>query len=106
MYVPSAVILHEVPGDRASLSFFVSRCYAEGAGKAAMRRHLASGSAIDTERDYTRSVALAAVRRLFSFNRIDFLKGAVMLMGLASAAVGYVRGRLAPNVGAERDLDG
>jgi GT2 family glycosyltransferase len=106
MYVPSAVILHDVPADRASASFFVSRCYAEGAGKAVMRRHLASASAIDTERDYTRSVALAALRRLVAFNRVEFLQGAMMFVGLVSAGVGYVRGRLAPGVKAERDVDG
>jgi GT2 family glycosyltransferase len=106
LYVPSAVILHEVPADRASVPFFISRCYAEGAGKAVMRRHLASGSAIDTERDYTRSVALAALRRLVAFRRIDFVQGVMMLAGLVSAGVGYVRGRLATSVKAERDVDG
>jgi GT2 family glycosyltransferase len=93
MYVPSAVIYHEVPASRASISFFVSRCYAEGAGKALMRNNLDSDSAIDTERDYARRVALAALKRLFLRGPKALAQGLAMLLGLASAGMGYVRTR-------------
>jgi O-antigen biosynthesis protein len=95
MYVPSAVINHDVPADRASFAFFVARTYSEGAGKALMRNNLASGSAIETERDYARTVVLSALRRMSQFKVTAVLQGLVMLLGLASAGAGYVRGRTA-----------
>lgn len=98
MYVPSAVIYHDVPADRASFAFFVSRTYSEGAGKALMRNNLDSGSAIDTERDYARTVALSALRRLVLLRLTALLQGLVILLGLASAGTGYLRARLVPAV--------
>jgi GT2 family glycosyltransferase len=95
MYVPSAVIFHRVPTTRASLNFFVSRCYAEGAGKALMRRNLDSESVIDVERDYVRTVALVAMQRLLLFRLSAVLQGLVILLGLASAGTGYARVRTA-----------
>lgn len=86
VYVPSAVINHDVPAGRASLRFFVSRCFAEGRGKAAMCGKLGSSSAIDTERDYVRNSARTAARRLIS---LRWFQGLAMLLGLASAGVGY-----------------
>jgi GT2 family glycosyltransferase len=87
VYVPSAVINHDVPAGRASLRFFVSRCFAEGRGKAAMSRKLANASAIDTERDYARNTARTAARRLVS---LRWVHGLAMLLGLASAGAGYM----------------
>lgn len=91
VYVPSAVINHDVPAGRASLRFFVSRCFAEGRGKAAMSRKLGNSSAIDTERDYVRNSARAAARRLAS---LRWAQGLAMLIGLASAGMGYLTVRL------------
>jgi GT2 family glycosyltransferase len=103
MYVPSAVILHEVPASRGSFRFFVSRCFSEGAGKAAMRANFDSSSAVATEYAYVRDVALAALQRLAELNWTAVLQGLTMLLGLASAAVGYVRGRMmAPRAGSAR----
>lgn len=96
MYVPTAVIFHDVPASRTSLGFFTSRCYAEGSGKALMRKHLDSGSAIDTERDYARVVAVAALRRPVLLRWQAILQGLVILLGLACAGTGYVRGCLHP----------
>jgi len=96
MYVPSAVIFHDVPSSRASLRFFTSRCYAEGSGKALMRRHLKSRSVVATERSYARTVVIAACRRLVAPRRKSVLQGLVMLVGLASAGTGYLGGMLAP----------
>jgi GT2 family glycosyltransferase len=95
MYVPSAVIRHEVPAARASFRFFVERCYSEGAGKAAMRSNL-TGSAVQAEHGYVRATALAALRRLAALRVTPLIQGLVMVVGLASAAAGYAGGRLAP----------
>ncbi|MET0898798.1 MAG: glycosyltransferase family 2 protein [Mycobacterium sp.] len=89
MYVPSAVILHEVPLRRATFGFFVQRCLSEGRGKAAMRDRLGSDSAIDTERDYVRQAAVRAVRNVVSFEPQRARRGAAALTGLAYAGAGF-----------------
>jgi GT2 family glycosyltransferase len=94
MYVPDAVILHDVPTDRASLGFFLRRCYAEGAGKAAMERHLAHPVATQDEHDYARTMLKASMQRLLRLHRTENRQGLVMLAGLASAGAGYARGLL------------
>jgi GT2 family glycosyltransferase len=95
MYVPSAVILHDVPAARASFGYFVARCFSEGAGKAAMRVNLGSSSAVNTEYSYVQSAALTALRRLAQLRWTATLKGLTMILGLASAGAGYLRGRVA-----------
>lgn len=94
MYVPTATINHIVPRSRASLGFFIGRCFDEGRGKAAMVEKLqsVSSSAIDNERDYARTVLCVALRRLSSLGWTATLQGLVILMGLASAGVGYLSG--------------
>jgi GT2 family glycosyltransferase len=94
MYVPSAVILHDVPAVRGSIGFFVARCYSEGAGKAAMRVNLGSSSAVDAEYGYVREAALTALRRLAQFRWAAILQGLTIVLGLASAGAGYLRGRV------------
>jgi GT2 family glycosyltransferase len=94
MYVPSAVILHEVPAARESFGYFVARCFSEGAGKAAMRANLGSNSAVDAEFRYVQDTALTALRRLAQFRWSTILQGLAMVVGLASAAAGYLRGRV------------
>lgn len=93
MYVPSAVVFHEVPQDRASFSFFMSRCYSEGAGKALMQLNLQTDDAVDTEHAYVRDVAQAALRRLAQLRWTAVLQSLVMSLGLVSAGLGYLRER-------------
>jgi GT2 family glycosyltransferase len=93
MYVPSAVVFHEVPEERASFSFFLSRCFSEGAGKALMQLNLQTDDAVDTEHAYVRDVARAALRRLAQIRPTAVVQGLVMLLGLASAGLGYLRER-------------
>jgi GT2 family glycosyltransferase len=99
MYVPDAVILHDVPADRASLGFFLRRCYAEGAGKAVMERHLAHAAATQNEHDYTRTMLKASMQRLRGRHRAENWQGLAMLAGLASAGAGYARGLLGSSAG-------
>jgi GT2 family glycosyltransferase len=92
MYVPTATINHIVPRSRASLGFFISRCFAEGRGKAVMvkKLELVSAAAINTERDYAWKAVRVALGRLSSLRWAANLQGLVMLLGLASAASGYL----------------
>jgi GT2 family glycosyltransferase len=89
MYVPSAVIFHEVPRDRASFRFFAQRCLSEGRGKAAMRERLGSTSAIDVERDYVWRSARTALVKLVSADPQRMRQGAVSVLGLGCAALGF-----------------
>jgi glucosyl-dolichyl phosphate glucuronosyltransferase len=92
MYVPTATINHIVPRSRASLGFFIFRCFAEGRGKALMvkKLELVSAAAINTERDYAWKAVRVALGRLSSLRWAANLQGLVMLLGLASAASGYL----------------
>lgn len=61
LYVPEAVIRHEVPLNRSTFGFFLRRCYAEGRGKVQMAG--LADTTLDTERDYLRRTLPRAVTR-------------------------------------------
>ena len=63
MYVPDAVIEHEVPVGRSTFRFFLRRCYAEGRGKVQMAALLPHTQRLGAERDYLRRTLPRAVLR-------------------------------------------
>jgi glucosyl-dolichyl phosphate glucuronosyltransferase len=63
MYVPDAVIRHEVPVDRTTFLFFLRRCYAEGRGKVQMAAMIDRTQDLAAERDYLRRTLPRAVTR-------------------------------------------
>ncbi|MGW4945664.1 glycosyltransferase family 2 protein [Actinoplanes sp. NPDC004185] len=65
MYVPGALIDHEVPAERATFRFLMRRCYAEGRGKVQMARLLPRVQKLGVERDYVRRTLPRAVVRGF-----------------------------------------
>ena len=94
MYVPDAVIRHEVPVSRSTFGFFLRRCYAEGRGKVAMAGLLDGAESLGSERDYLRSLPRAVVRNLVAATRgrgaHHALKAGGVLAGVAAAGVGGV----------------
>ena len=90
IYVPHAVILHDVPKDRSSLRFFVERCYAEGRGKIEMQQGLKGTPALDSERDYLRRTLPHGVVRHVASGRSGFARAAVIGLGVAAAGAGAV----------------
>jgi len=94
MYVPGAVIRHEVPANRSTFGFFLRRCYAEGRGKVAMAGLLDGSASLGSERDYLRSLPMAVVRNLVAATRghgaHHALKAGGVLAGVAAAGVGGV----------------
>lgn len=88
MYVPDAVVDHEVPPSRATLAFFVRRCYSEGAGKVAMRGGLAATGAgvLGAEMSYVSGVVPLAFVRNVATGRVD--RAAVMALGVMAAGLG------------------
>ncbi|KUL27404.1 glycosyltransferase family 2 protein [Actinoplanes awajinensis] len=93
MYVPSAVIQHEVPAERASFRFFVRRCYAEGRGKVQMAG-LHQNDPLGAERSYLWSLPKAFLRHLGGAVRgqgLDqLLRAGGVVAGVAAAGVGGV----------------
>jgi glucosyl-dolichyl phosphate glucuronosyltransferase len=86
LYVPAAVVEHEVPHERATLSFFLRRCYSEGAGKVEMSRHLGEQRDLGAERSYLlRTLPRAAARAL---REAAFSRVFAIVAGTAAAAAG------------------
>jgi len=96
MYVPDAVIRHEVPARRSTFGFFLRRCYAEGRGKVQMAAldsgDTARADALGTERAYLWSLPRAVVRNLgaaLAGRGADHaLKAGGVVAGVAAAAYG------------------
>jgi GT2 family glycosyltransferase len=63
MYVPSAVVEHDVPADRSTFGFLLRRCYAEGRGKVQMARLLDGSRSLGAERSYLSHTLPRAVLR-------------------------------------------
>ena len=63
IYEPSGAAGHRVPAERATVGYFVYRCFHEGWGKAALAALNGMTESISSERLYTRRVLPAAVMR-------------------------------------------
>jgi glucosyl-dolichyl phosphate glucuronosyltransferase len=94
MYVPDAVIRHEVPAVRATFRFFLHRCYAEGRGKVQMAGLHGGSESLGAERSYLWSLPKAVVRNLGAAARghgvEHALKAGGVVAGVAAAAAGGV----------------
>lgn len=103
VYDPTTAIGHQVPAARATFRYFLSRCYLQGWGKAAMATMDGFGESTSMERSYASRTLPAGVRRgIREAARGDF-SGAVrslsIVMGLTFAVAGYLwylQGRLRP----------
>ena len=56
IYDPLRISLHQVPAGRATFRYFLSRCFLQGWGKAAMARMDGFGTSTSMEMDYTRRI--------------------------------------------------
>jgi GT2 family glycosyltransferase len=90
MYVPRAIIHHEVPVDRSSFRFFVERCFNEGHGKISLKTALSETelTELDDENEYMRrTVPLGAVLQLKSALH-SVSRAAAMAVGVGAAGLG------------------
>ena len=86
VYVPTAVVDHEVPPERATRAFFLRRCYWEGAGKMELSEHLGDERDLGDERSYLlRTLPLGILRDLRKGNVACAL---AIVAGAGAAAVG------------------
>jgi glucosyl-dolichyl phosphate glucuronosyltransferase len=92
MYVPDAVIRHEVPAVRSTFSFFLKRCYAEGRGKVQMAGLNSQTDSLGAEREYLRSLPRAVVRNIAAASQgrgaAHVLKAGSVVAGVAAAGFG------------------
>jgi glycosyltransferase involved in cell wall biosynthesis len=94
-YEPSARVGHCVPPSRATLRFFVQRCYNEGQGKAEMASLLGSHKGLRDERRHAAKTLPEGARREFRQAIVDRNWGAAQRasaigIGLAAAGAGYL----------------
>jgi GT2 family glycosyltransferase len=98
LYVPHARVSHLVPDERARWRYFVSRCWSEGLSKALVARAVGQDDALSSERAHTLRVLPTGVARgLYDMCRGDLwgaARAAVIVVGLAVTASGYVAGAL------------
>lgn len=94
-----AMISHFVSDSRCTVSYFLSRCFAEGISKAQVAASVGSGDGLSAERAYTtQTLPLGVVRGIGDLFRGDFSGGgraAAIVAGLGMTSFGYVRGKLA-----------
>jgi GT2 family glycosyltransferase len=98
MYVPEAVVAHDVPYERSTFRFLLRRCYAEGRGKVQMARLLDGSRSLGAERSYlTRTLPRAVLRDLTGAVRVrggpparmnHAARAATVLAAVAAAAAG------------------
>ena len=56
IYDPNAIVLHHVPSQRSTFSYFFSRCYSEGISKALVTRFTGARSGLNSEWKHTLKV--------------------------------------------------
>jgi hypothetical protein len=96
MYVPDAVVEHDVPPERSTFRFLMRRSYAEGRGKVQMARLLRGSRTLGAERSYlSRTLPRAVLREASGVVRAagpgrarHASRAATVVAAVAAAAVG------------------
>jgi glycosyltransferase involved in cell wall biosynthesis len=93
LYEPSSQVEHHLAPQRASLRYFIRRCWAEGLSKSEVSRRVGQSSGLSAERYYTSRVLPRGIRKGLADSIAGDLWGtarsAVMLLGLFVTAAGY-----------------
>jgi glycosyltransferase involved in cell wall biosynthesis len=92
-----AVIWHRVPDERSRLSYFLTRCYAEGLSKALVAGNVGAADGLSAERRHAlRALPAGAARGLADAVRGDpsgLGRAGAIVAGLAACVAGYGTGR-------------
>ena len=89
IYAPAAIVNHVVPDSRATFSFFLRRCYWEGAGKIELSAQLDGYEELGDERDYLMRIVPLAFLREMRHGRLD--RAGALMAGVAAAGFGALR---------------
>jgi glycosyltransferase involved in cell wall biosynthesis len=100
LYDPAVAVRHRVPVGRGRPRYFVTRCFNEGLGKAALVGYVGSDG-LASERTYTTRTLPAGVvngvrTTLAERHPAGLQRSAAIVVGLGVTAAGYAVGRLAP----------
>ena len=99
MFEPAAVAEHKVPAGRATLRYYLQRCYAEGVGKAELVALSADDAMSDERRHALRALPQGAARGLADTvtgrDAAGIARSGAIITGLAVAAAGRVAGAVA-----------
>lgn len=95
VYEPAAVVHHHVSGDRTRLAYVVRRSWCEGMSKAAISRTVGARSALSSESSYVTGVLVPGVWRHLVGGRRGVVAAAAIVLSVAAAGLGYLRGRIA-----------
>jgi len=99
VYEPAGLAGHRVPPERATVRYFLRRCFHEGRGKADLAALDGAGESTSTERHYARHVLPRGIARgILDALRGDgsgALRSAAITAGLGVAAAGFAVGMLA-----------
>jgi glucosyl-dolichyl phosphate glucuronosyltransferase len=98
LYEPSSQVEHHVTEQRASLVYFIRRCWAEGISKAEVSRRVGRSKGLSTERHYVLQVLPKGIWKGFHSSVGGDLWGAVrsltIVLGLAATTAGYGAGTI------------
>ena len=98
LYEPSSQVEHHLTENRASLNYFVKRCWAEGISKAEVSRRVGPSRALSTERHYALRVLPRGIWKGLCDGVTGDLWGvtrsAAIILGLAATTAGYCAGMI------------
>lgn len=97
LYEPCAKVSHRVPASRTRWQYFLTRCYNEGLGKAAMVQFVGPGDGLSAERRYTfqtlpHGIARGIADALLRGDLAGLARAGAIVTGLAVTAAGYLVG--------------
>ena len=105
VYEPAGIAGHKVPLTRATLRFFLRRCFNEGSGKAALAALNGRDVSTSAERAYTRRVLpqgfARGLRDAARGNSSEGLRSLAIAAGFSAATAGFMIGQAAAVVQAK-----
>jgi glucosyl-dolichyl phosphate glucuronosyltransferase len=94
LYQPRARVLHTVTPERATLGYFLRRCWEEGVGKANLSASVGSGEGLSSERGHVARVlplgVLRGLRDTASGDLDGVRRAGAIALGLLTAAAGFL----------------
>ncbi len=104
LYQPEAIVLHKVPGWRASMNYFIKRTYAEGLSKARVAQFVGKTDGLSSERQYVlrtlgKGIRTGVAQLVFQFNFGGLKQAGMIALGLFLTVAGYLVGSVSLDKG-------
>jgi glycosyltransferase involved in cell wall biosynthesis len=94
LYQPAAVVHHTVTAERATLAYFLRRCFEEGTGKAGLARYVGRRTGLHSERRHLAFVLPRGVTRglrdLIAGDPGGGMRAAAIVVGTLAATAGFL----------------